>query len=229
MKNKIIIRNIRKNYGKLKVLDNISFNVNEGEFISIIGPSGCGKTTLLYLIQRFIHQSSGRIEAYGRKGFVFQDHNLFPWKTIEENIKIGPINQGKSKKVVDSITNSILKEIGLFSFKGYYPHQISEGMKQRVGIARCLVNNSEIILMDEPFGSLDYLTKLKMQDFLLRLWKKRKLTIVFVTHDIDEAITLSSKIIILSKLPARVREIIQVNKLEQNSIIKKRILRLIDS
>lgn len=229
MKNKIIIRNIRKNYGKLKVLDNISFNVNEGEFISIIGPSGCGKTTLLYLIQRFIHQSSGRIEAYGRKGFVFQDHNLFPWKTIEENIKIGPINQGKSKKVVDSITNSILKEIGLFSFKGYYPHQISEGMKQRVGIARCLVNNSEIILMDEPFGSLDYLTKLKMQDFLLRLWKKRELTIVFVTHDIDEAITLSSKIIILSKLPARVREIIQVNKLEQNSIIKKRILRLIDS
>ena len=228
MKYKIIVENVNKNYGNLCVLKDISLNVNESEFVSIIGPSGCGKTTLLYLIQGFTKKSSGIIKVDGKLGFIFQDHNLFPWKTVKENISVGPINKGKSKNEVEQVTNFILNEIMLYKFGNSYPHQISEGMKQRVGIARCLANNPEIILMDEPFASLDYLTKLKMQDLFLRIWKKRRLTVILVTHDIDEAIKLSGKIIILTKLPARIKEIIDVKKFKDKNILKKKILNLID-
>ncbi len=221
---KIRLENVNKRFGTLCVLKNISFNVLEGEFISIIGPSGCGKTTLLHLIQGFSEQSSGSIETYGEKGFVFQDHSLFPWKTVKENIEVGPINKGKNKDVIRKITKSLIKEINLKGFENHYPNQISEGMKQRVGIARALANNPEILLMDEPFGSLDYFTRLKMQDFILKVKKERKLTILFVTHDIDEAIKLSERIIVLSRLPSRVIEIIKVN--QDHSNLKKRILDL---
>lgn len=216
MKNKILLRNANVNFGKLKVLKNISFNVKEKEFISIVGPSGCGKTTLLHLIQGFIKQSNGIIKTRGKKGFVFQEHNLFPWKTIKENIEI----KNKNKKEV----GVILDNVGLKQFQHYYPGVVSEGMKQRAGIARCLAFNSDIVLMDEPFGSLDYLTKLKVQKFLLKLYKKRGLTIVFVTHDIDEAITLSDRIIVLSKLPAHILKIIKVDKSKN---LKNEILNLI--
>jgi len=219
MKDKIIVKNVSTSFGMLKVLDNISFTVKENEFISIVDPSGCGKTTLLHLIQGFTKPTSGIIKTYGKKGFVFQDHNLFPWKTIKENIEI----RNNSKNI-----NHILKNIGLKPFSDYYPNQVSEGMKQRAGIGRCLVYNSDIILMDEPFGSLDYLTKLKVQEFLLKLWKKNRLTIVFVTHDIDEAIRLSDRMIVLSKLPAKILKIIDVDK-KKSEIIKKEVLDLIQN
>ncbi len=220
MANKIIVKNASMSFGKLKVLDNISFSVKENEFISIIGPSGCGKTTLLHLIQGFTKQTKGFIKTHGKKGFVFQDHNLFPWKTIQENIEI----RNNTKQKIDVI----LENVGLKPFSDYYPSQVSEGMKQRAGIGRCLAYNSDVILMDEPFGSLDYLTKLKVQEFLTKLWKKKGLTIIFVTHDIDEAIRLSDKIIVLSKLPAKILKIIDVDKSKSN-IIKKEVLDLIQN
>ena len=218
MTNKLIIKDLCMRFGKLRVLSDISFEVKENEFVSIIGPSGCGKTTLLYLIQGLVKQTSGDVISEGRKGFVFQDHNLFPWKTIKENILIGPNKQ--------SNVDFILKNFGLEEFSNFYPEQVSEGMKQRAGIARCLAYNSDILLMDEPFCSLDYLTKIKVQEFLLKLWKERKLTILFVTHDIEEAIKLSDKIVVLSKSPARVIKIIKADK-NKSDEIKKEILDLI--
>lgn len=218
MTNKIIIKDVCMNFGELRVLSDISFTIKENEFASIIGPSGCGKTTLLYLIQGLIKQTSGEIISVGKKGFVFQDHNLFPWKTIKENILIGPNEQ--------SNIDLILEKIDLERFSDFYPSQVSEGMKQRAGIGRCLAYNSEILLMDEPFCSLDYFTKIKVQEFLLTLWKERKLTILFVTHDIEEAIRLSTKIVVLCKSPTRVIEIIDVDK-NKSDAIRKEILDLI--
>jgi NitT/TauT family transport system ATP-binding protein len=207
-------------FGKLRVLHNISFNVKENEFVSIVGPSGCGKTTLLYIIQGLIKQTSGTIRSLGKKGFVFQDHNLFPWKTIKENISI---NSNKQSNI-----DLILENIGLRDFCDFYPDQVSEGMKQRAGIGRCLAYASDILLMDEPFCSLDYLTKIKVQEFLLKLWAERKLTILFVTHDIEEAIRLSNKIVVLSKLPARVMKIIEVDR-NKSDAIREEILGLIQN
>jgi NitT/TauT family transport system ATP-binding protein len=226
MEAKIVVKNIEKSFGEIKVLDNISFNVLDKEFVSIVGPSGCGKTTLLYLTREFLDDYGGEINILGKNGFVFQDHNLFPWKTVKENIEVGPINKGKSKCEAEKITNDLLKEVNLGEFKDHYPPQISEGMKQRVGIARALANNPEILLMDEPFGSLDYLTRLKMQDFLLKLCKEKGLSVLFVTHDIDEAIKLSDKVIVLSKRPARILESIEINE-SNKVIVKKRIMELI--
>ena len=226
MEAKIVVKNIEKSFGEIKVLDNISFNVLDKEFVSIVGPSGCGKTTLLYLTREFLDDYGGEINILGKNGFVFQDHNLFPWKTVKENIEVGPINKGKSKCEAEKITNDLLKEVNLGEFKDHYPPQISEGMKQRVGIARALANNPEILLMDEPFGSLDYLTRLKMQDFLLKLCKEKGLSVLFVTHDIDVAIKLSDKVIVLSKRPARILESIEINE-SNKVIVKKRIMELI--
>ncbi len=218
MMDKIIIKDLCMCFGKLRVLSDIFFNIKENEFVSIIGPSGCGKTTLLYIIQGLIKQTSGEIISVGKKGFVFQDHNLFPWKTIKENILIGSNNL--------SNIDLILKNMGLSKFSNFYPSQVSEGMKQRAGIGRCLAYDSDILLLDEPFCSLDYFSKIKVQEFLLKLWKERKLTILFVTHDIEEAIRLSNKIVVLSKLPAKVMKIIEVDK-NKSDAIKKEILDLI--
>jgi len=227
MKHKITLNNVSKRFGKFSVLEGISFEVYGGQFVSIVGPSGCGKTSLLYLIQGFTEKDEGKIETDGRTGFIFQEHNLFPWKTVKDNIMIGPLNNGK-KNEAEKITNEILKEINLFEFKDYYPHQISGGMKQRVGIARCLANNPHILLMDEPFGSLDYFTKLKMQDFILKLQRKLNLTILFVTHDIDEAIKLSNKIIVLSKRPAKINTIINLDETVNKANVKDNIMKHIE-
>jgi len=211
--NKIIVKDLEKNFDTLQIIDKISFMIVEGEFVSIVGPSGCGKTTLLHLIHQFIQPTKGIVKTIGKMGIVFQDHNLFPWRTVKDNVTIGL-----------KIKADILKEVGLWDFKDHYPHQISEGMKQRVGIARCLVNKSDILLLDEPFASLDYFTRLKMHDFILDICKKRKLTTILVTHDIDEAIKLSDRIIVLSKRPARLKAIIY----NDQSDIKEKILSLID-
>jgi len=229
METKILLKDVRKNHGKLIIIDGISFDVQKNEFLSIIGPSGCGKTTLLYMIQGFTKKTSGRIEVNGKKGFVFQDNNLFPWKTVKENIEVGPLNKGISKRQTKKIVSDLIKEFGIEGFENNYPHQISEGMKQRVDIGRCVANNPEILLMDEPFGSLDFLTRLKMQDFLLSLKQKMNLTIVFVTHDIDEAIKLSDRIIVLSKRPARILDIINVNNETDKIKFKEGILELISA
>ena len=206
------IAHLRKSFrhGKkrLKVIDDFSLHTGKTEFVSIIGPSGCGKTTLLRLIAGLNKPDKGTIHAEGKSikgptskvGIVFQEYTSFPWLTVKENLEFGL----KLKNIKNnSLVEHYLKRIELKKFQHAYPSTLSGGMRQRVAIARTLINNPEIILMDEPFGSLDAQTRKESQDMLLNIWKEHKKTIIFVTHDIDEAILLSDRIIVLSKTPAK--------------------------
>lgn len=207
----IIYNNNKKN---LTAVKNVSFNVKENEFLCLIGPSGCGKTTILNAIAGFIKPSKGKVLLNGMHiikpikniGIVFQNHALFPWKTVKENIELGPKINDVSKKEIDRIANHYLELTGLTKFKGYYPHELSEGMRQRAAIARTLANNPEVILMDEPFSSLDAQLRVKMQEQLLKIWQSRRKSIVLVTHDIDEALVLSDRILVMTKSPGRIKK-----------------------
>ena len=223
MQNKLIIKNLEVVYEnqsiKLKAVKGLNFEVKENEFVCILGPSGCGKTTILNAIAGFIKPTKGEILLNGRNiaeptkdmGVVFQHNVLFPWKTVEENIKIGPRINGSSKYKIKKITDYFLKLIGLRKYANYYPNELSGGMQQRVGFARALANNPEIILMDEPFSHLDAQTRAKLHQQLLRILNKHKKTIVFVTHDTDEALILSDRILIMSKRPGKMKKEIKNN------------------
>ena len=223
MQNKMIVRNIEvvytKDRKKLKAVENVSFNVKENEFLCIIGPSGCGKTTILNTIAGFIKPVKGKILLSGRKiteptkgiGVVFQHNVLFPWKTVKENIIMGPQINGVSKPKIKKISHYYLDLIGLGKYGNYYPNELSGGMQQRVGFARALANNPEIILMDEPFSHLDALTRKELYEQLLKILNRHKKTIIFVTHDIDEALILSDRILVMSKSPGKIKKEIKNN------------------
>jgi NitT/TauT family transport system ATP-binding protein len=201
------IKNINKQYidkGHItEAIENVSFETGHGEFLSIVGPSGCGKTTLLRIIAGLISANSGSVLKTGTTTMVFQDFNksLFPWKTVKDNILFGLENNFKKNTIP---LTDYLKIVELQRFENYYPYELSGGMQQRVAIARALAYDPDIILMDEPFGSLDAQTKNRMEDELLKIWKEFNKTIIFVTHDIEEAIYLSDRIIIISPRPAKV-------------------------
>ncbi len=200
------IRNIVKSYGELKVLDGISFNVEDGEFVCIVGESGCGKTTLLKIIAGIEKADSGVIfRSAQRIGFVFQDDRLLPWRTALGNVMFAleAVGDRSVKKARDA-----LKLVGLENFENYYPKQLSGGMRQRVGIARALAIDPDILLMDEPFANLDAQTRERMQEELLRIIEGR--TVVFVTHSIEEAVFLADKIVVLTPRPAKVSEVINI-------------------
>ena len=200
------IRNIVKSYGELKVLDGISFNVEDGEFVCIVGESGCGKTTLLKIIAGIEKADSGVIfRSAQRIGFVFQDDRLLPWRTALGNVMFAleAVGDRNVKKARD-----VLKLVGLENFENYYPKQLSGGMRQRVGIARALAIDPDILLMDEPFANLDAQTRERMQEELLRIIEGR--TVVFVTHSIEEAVFLADKIVVLTPRPAKVSEVINI-------------------
>lgn len=187
----------------LEVLNNISFSVNRGEFVSVIGPTGCGKTTLLSNIKGLL--------AEGKKvSMVFQNSSLFPWRTTGENIAYGLDIVGEQKEKKDSIVKKAIKLVGLTGFEDFYPSKLSGGMKQRVNLARALAVNPEIILMDEPFASLDAQTREVMQEEVLKIWAKQKKTVVFVTHQIAEAVYLSDRVIVLSKRPAQIKGSVEI-------------------
>jgi NitT/TauT family transport system ATP-binding protein len=198
------VRNVKKSYGRLKVIDGVSFDVEEGDFVCLIGESGCGKTTLLKMIAGIEDADEGEIVfTKSRIGFVFQDDRLLPWRTALKNVMFGlevmDMELEKAKKA--------LELVGLGGFENYYPKQLSGGMRQRVGIARALAIEPDLLLMDEPFASLDAQTRERMQEELLKIISRK--TVVFVTHSIDEAIYLADRIIVLSPRPARVlREVI---------------------
>lgn len=204
----ITCNEIVKSFEDLLVLDKISLEVRKGEFLVILGPSGCGKSTLLQLIAGFNKPDSGKILIDGseltkpdkRFGFVFQDYALFNWKTVMGNVLSG-ISKEKNKK---EIALDMVEKVGLTDFIHHYPHQLSGGMKQRVGLARALAYNPEILLMDEPFGALDAQTRKLMQQELLRLLKEIKKTVVFVTHSVIEAVYLADRVIVLSKRPSKI-------------------------
>ena len=185
-------------------LEEIGFEVAEGEFLCVLGPSGCGKTTLLRILAGFQRPSSGevlrRADGSGRpfNCMVFQDLALFPWKTALENVSVGPRFQGKPKEAAREIAADALRKMHLSGYEGYYPHQLSGGMKQRVALARAFASGAEVLLMDEPLGDLDASTRRLLQNELLQLWESQRKTIVFVTHDIEEAMLLADRILILS-------------------------------
>jgi len=209
----------KKTDDKIQVLKNINFDVNVGEFVCIIGPSGCGKTTLLRIIAGLENLTTGKVFIDNReitvpgpdRGLVFQEFALFPWRTVLENIIFGPEIQNVSSMKIKKIARKYVKLIKLKGFENKYPKELSSGMKQRVAIARSLANNPDILLMDEPFGSLDAQTRNLMQEELLKIWSKTKKTILFVTHSIDEAVYLGEKIVVLSARPGSVKSIIKNN------------------
>ena len=212
----IRIRNANLSFGSdatgTDILQNISLDVSPGEFLAILGPSGCGKSTLLGAIAGFIRLTKGEIlvdlkpvqKPDAGRGIVFQDHNLFPWKTVISNVEFGLKMRGVIKGERREIAKKILARIGLSEFWRHYPSELSGGMQQRVNLARVLVNRPEVLLMDEPFGALDAQTRLQMQEVLLGLWGDYGMTVAFVTHDVDEAILLSDRILIMSRRPGRI-------------------------
>ena len=194
-------------------LDRIDLDVKPGEFVALLGPSGCGKSTLLNLVAGFEQASSGSLTVHGQavekpgpeRGVVFQEAALFPWLTVWENVIFGPKTQGLKAADYEERANEMLRIVGLSDFKKHLPVQLSGGMRQRVGIARILTLGSRVLLMDEPFGALDAQTRLTMQELLLSVWQQLKPTIVFVTHDIDEALFLADTIYVMSARPGRIQ------------------------
>lgn len=200
-------------------VDRVSLEVHRGEFICLLGPSGCGKSTLLNAIAGFQPLYSGSVRVSGRevtapgpnRGMVFQQPHLFPWKSVRSNIAHGPSVAGKTRSEAHAIADRLIAMVGLGRFADAYPHQLSGGMQQRVSIARALANRPEILLMDEPFGALDAQTRSIMQENLLRLWAEIKATIVFVTHDIEEAVLLADRVFVMSRGPGRILRAIEID------------------
>ncbi|AOB25726.1 ABC transporter ATP-binding protein [Bordetella bronchiseptica] len=200
-------------------LDQIDLQVSEGEFIALLGPSGCGKSTLLNLIAGFEAPSAGELRVGGdaverpgpERGVVFQEAALFPWLNVWENVVFGPRIAGLSRREYAARAEEMLEITGLSAFKRHLPVQLSGGMRQRVGIARVLTLGSRVLLMDEPFGALDAQTRLTMQELLLSVWQTLRTTVVFVTHDIDEAILLADTIYVMSARPGRIATRIEVS------------------
>lgn len=222
----IEIKNINKSFhGRgsdhdIKVLDDVNLNIEDGEFVCLLGPSGCGKTTLLRLIAGLDQPTSGEVIAdsetvkkpSGDRAVIFQQYSLFPWLTVLENVMFGlNLKKDRTKEENLKAAERYLESVGLIDFKDSYPHELSGGMKQRVAIIRSLLNHSPILLMDEPFSALDMQNRHMLQEQLIGVWKRFKNTIVFVTHDVDEAIYLADKIVIMDKNPGKIKEIFDVD------------------
>ncbi len=209
-----------------QALDNIHFSLRENEFVTIIGPSGCGKSTVLRIIAGLEEPSGGSVMVNGRevrgpgvdRGMVFQGYTLFPWLNVRQNIEYGPKLKGVPLLDRRSISNHYLRLIRLEKFANALPKQLSGGMKQRVAIARALANRPGVLLMDEPFGALDAQTKLEMQEMLLEVWKSERTTVIFITHDIDEAIYLSQRILVMAAHPGRMIGEYKVNLPEERTM-----------
>jgi NitT/TauT family transport system ATP-binding protein len=216
-----IVQQVSKVYDGIQpvvTLKNINLQFEDSEFTCILGPSGCGKSTLLELLAGLQKPTSGHIfidseEVVGpneKLGVVFQDASLYPWRTIFQNVSIGLEFAGYKKAAIKPNVEKYLKLVGLDQFADKYPHHLSGGMRQRAGIARALVSSPEVLLMDEPFGAVDHLTRLKLQDDLLEIWEKEKKTVIFVTHDVSEAVYLADRVVLLSARPGEVQEIFNI-------------------
>ncbi|HHY03587.1 MAG TPA: ABC transporter ATP-binding protein [Thermoanaerobacterales bacterium] len=202
---------------KVVALERINLSVIEGEFLCIVGPSGCGKTTLLRILAGLESQTFGRVFIKAKNpekpltSMVFQGDSIFPWMTVEENVAYGLRIKGVSLKQRRAIARDYLQKLGLVRFAKAYPHQLSGGMKQRINVARAFVSDPEILLMDEPFGSLDEQNRLILQQELLKIWEGSKKTSLFITHSIDEALLLGDRVIVMTAQPGKVKDIVDVN------------------
>lgn len=203
--------------GKCTALTGIDLHVHRREFLCVIGPSGCGKSTLLRIIAGLDEPTGGRVLLDGKevhgpgsdRGMVFQGYTLFPWRTVRENVMFGLEIAGKGRHISKQEARQWIDLVGLGKFENAYPHQLSGGMKQRVAIARALANGPRILIMDEPFGALDAQTRCQMQSYLLQIWKRVDVTILFITHDLDEAAYLADRILVLGANPGHVLELIE--------------------
>jgi NitT/TauT family transport system ATP-binding protein len=216
------VQNLCKLFGSgertTTALNDISFSTHRREFLCVVGPSGCGKSTLVRILAGLEEKTSGQVLLQGTpvdgpgpdRGMVFQGYTLFPWLTVKKNVMFGPEVNGHGKYEAENRALQWLQLVGLDKFADAYPHQLSGGMKQRVAIVRALANQPPILLMDEPFGALDAQTRCRMQAHLLEIWRKIDITIVFITHDLDEAIFLADRILVLSAHPGEVQELIEV-------------------
>ncbi len=214
------VKNLQKKFGAngstRTVFDGVSLDIHRREFICVIGPSGCGKSTLIRMVAGLDEASSGEILLNGEavtgpgpdRGMVFQGYTLFPWLTVKRNVMFGLEMRGRTGAAVESEARQWLDMVGLAKFEDSYPHELSGGMKQRVAIARALANEPRILIMDEPFGALDAQTRCQMQSYLLQIWKKVDVTILFVTHDLEEASYLADRILVMGSNPGRVVEFI---------------------
>ena len=220
----LVVRDVKKGFpapenllSRRQVLDGISFSLAAGELVSLVGPSGCGKSTLLRLIAGLDSTDEGELlvgsepisAPNAERGLVFQDPNLFPWLTVRRNIQAGLVARGvlhEKKEEVDQF----MRLVGLETFANVYPHHLSGGMAQRAALARALINHPKVLLLDEPLGALDAFTRMRMQDEVLRLWQARRTTMLLVTHDIDEAIYMSDRIMIMTPRPGRIERVIEV-------------------
>ncbi|CCE03686.1 ABC transporter ATP-binding protein [Bradyrhizobium sp. STM 3809] len=200
-------------------LSDISLTVGEGAFVSILGPSGCGKSTLLYIVGGFVSPTSGTAKMKGKpitgpgpdRGPVFQEFALFPWKSVLGNVMYGPLQQGMKPAKAEALARTLLAMVGLTGFEKFYPKELSGGMKQRVALARTLAYGPEVLLMDEPFGALDAHTRTRLQNDLLEIWERDRKTVLFVTHSVEEAVFLSDKVVMMSRSPGRIREVIDID------------------
>ncbi|MFC3607572.1 ABC transporter ATP-binding protein [Stutzerimonas tarimensis] len=198
--------------GMRPAVQNADLEIKPGEFVCLLGPSGCGKSTLMNAIAGFVKPTRGELTVDAKpvkdpspdRGMVFQQHSLFPWKSVKDNVAFGPLMAGSSAAEADSVARTFLSLVGLAGSADAYPSMLSGGMQQRVGIARALANYPSVLLMDEPFGALDAQTRVMMQENLLEIWREFKNTVVFVTHDIDEAVFLSDRVVVMSASPGRI-------------------------
>lgn len=216
------IRHVSKVYSgavPTVALEDIDLTIHDGEFLCILGPSGCGKSTLLEMLAGLQLPTSGEI-VYGDKilqgpdrrlGVVFQDPSLYPWRTVFENVELGLEIRGVKKADRKNTVQKYLTMVGLDGFEHKYPHQLSGGMKQRAGLARALANRPDVLLMDEPFGAVDHLTRLQLQNDLLNIWEAEKKTVVFVTHDVNEAVFLVDRVVLLSPRPGKLKQIFNIS------------------
>ncbi|MCZ7358857.1 MAG: ABC transporter ATP-binding protein [Candidatus Methanoperedens sp.] len=212
---RLVLKNVSRRFNGVIAISDLNLELKDGEFMCLLGPSGCGKTTLLRLVAGLDAPTEGELFLDGKKiegvnkecGFVFQEYVLFPWRTVKGNIEFGPEVRMDGKEEREKIAQHYIDLVGLRGFEDHYPHELSGGMKQRVGIARAYANDPKLLLMDEPFGALDAQTRNLMQTELLRIWETEHISALFVTHSVDEAVYLSDRVVVMSARPGTVKEI----------------------
>lgn len=211
---KVRVKNLTKKFGDLLVLDDISFQVGEGEFLCIVGPTGCGKTTFLNSLTKLYDITKGEIlvndQAVDLKkhniAYIFQEYSTFPWMKVEDNVKYGLRIKRLPEKEIQERADEMIRMVGLDEYRSYYPDQLSASMLQRVVIARAFAVQPELLIMDEPYGQLDISLRFRLEDELIRLWRKTKTTVIFITHNIEEAVYLSERILVLTNKPTKIKK-----------------------
>ncbi len=231
---KVQVQNLTKKFGDLTVLDNISFNIKKGEFLCVVGPTGCGKTTFLNLLSCLIEPTSGSLLIDGEPAspkkhnlaFVFQEASSFPWLTVEDNIALGLKVKKLSENIIKERVDKIIDFMGLDKFRKSYPNQLSVSTEQRMVIGRAFAMMPDLLLMDEPYGQMDIKMRFYLEDEVIRLWKELGITVVFITHNIEEAVYLAERVLILTNKPATVREEVKIDLPHPRNVADPEFIRL---